>query len=68
MLFSLLLSFVSWLFDERQADMIWLRRMVIVAAYCLSIAHPGPVFGWPKNEASGPEDLGVNSSRKTESA
>ena len=25
--------------------------MIIVAVFCLAVAQPGPVFGWPANEA-----------------
>lgn len=34
-------------------------RMVIVAAFCLNVAHPGPSIGWPKNT----EKLGGTNSR-----
>ncbi len=30
--------------------------VIIVAVFCLAIAQPGPVFGWPANEKAEMED------------
>ncbi|KAL9632474.1 MAG: hypothetical protein Q9164_005297 [Protoblastenia rupestris] len=35
--------------------------VIIIAAFFLNVAHPGPVFGWPKNTVTGSDDSGAPS-------
>ncbi|KAL9098774.1 MAG: hypothetical protein Q9163_005623 [Psora crenata] len=40
--------------------------MVLAAAFCLNIAQPGPVFGWPSNTGHGSADISAPRAPKNE--
>lgn len=33
--------------------------VIVVAVFCLAVAQPGPVFGWPANERGSVEEAGM---------